>query len=254
MGESFKAVSALLLIVASFVTIFGWMSDGTGWVTWLLRIGSPAVAITALCAILALQFRRDMAPDFLAASCGNYFNRNGFCFAFSIHTINGTSKLLVWFQNQYEGECVGRIALRPAQGFFHTRPSIEPVAVQISCEGGAFGTASLPLAVPAKYHGKQLSFEVGAASEYSRGHGRRLRFRDGIFLRANADFGDTFRTTITAIGALAGGVVLTRPATVTLRIPPEIDLEPQPPQSCRTVTHWKLGDPIPAKFTVDLSS
>jgi hypothetical protein len=219
MGESVKAILSLVMIVAAFVAAFGWIEDQPDQTTWILRIGAPLIGVLALAVLLKLQFRKDRAPDLLGELLGNYFNRAGFCFAFTVDATDGICRIHAYFQNQYERPCVGRVALRPGRGFFLTRVKIDTFVFEIPCDGGAFGVASLPISLPLQLQGKRQSFEVGASVEYPEGKGRRLRYRDGQFLRTNTNFGNAFATALTVAGALGGQIVLSSPATVTLQLP-----------------------------------
>ena len=79
---------------------------------------------------------------------------------------------------------------------------------------------------------------------YPESKGKRMRFHDGIFLRANTNFGDSFGTALTIAGALTGSIVYSSPATVTLQLPSTAAEEvPSDAQASLTV-FWKLGDPL----------
>src|SRR5688572_16879092 len=54
MGESTKAICALLLIVGTITALIAWTEDQPGAMAWILRIGSP-VAILALALIFRLR-------------------------------------------------------------------------------------------------------------------------------------------------------------------------------------------------------
>jgi len=242
MGESFKAACGLLIIVCLFACALSWVDDQPNLATWLFRIGSVVVAAGAVAVLLALHYRSDKAPDYLYQIVGNYFNRGGFCFTCQATAIKGCCYLQVYFQNQYDQPCLGRIALQPARGFFG-RSKIETVTVDVACEASAFGVAKLPIPIAAKFQGRNQAFEVGAAVEYPHGRGRRVRYRDGIFLRANADFADAFGTALAIGSILTGSVTLSKPATVTLCLPSNVAENAVQPAEVEVVTLWKLGDP-----------
>ena len=243
MGESVKAVCALVLIVASAAAALAWSTNQPDAISWSCRIGGPVVALLALGLILRLHFRTDLAPDYLRKQAGNYFNRGGFCFAFGATAVDGVCYLSAYFQNQQDKPCLGRIALRPARGFFLGRAKIETITFEIDCKPAAFGVASIAIPLPKKLQGKRQAFEVGASVDYPQGKGRRLRFRDGIFLRTNANFGNRFGTALTVAGAATGQIVLSNPATTAVELPVDVaedvsqDLKPE------IKTLWKLDDP-----------
>lgn len=243
MGESVKAVCVLIFIVATIVAAVVWFDNQPNPAVWNVRIGATLVAVLALAALLKLQFRQDLVRDYLRETTGEYFNRDGFCFAFSTEVVDGVCQFQAFYQNQYEHPCVGRIALRPARGFFLTRAKIDSLTFEIPCDAAAFGVATLPLPVPPEMLGKKQAFEVGASVQYPRGKGQRLRFRDGVFLRANTNFGNTFGTALTIAGALTGSIVYSSPATATVQLPLQATDELPSHASSRQQVFWKLGDP-----------
>ncbi len=183
MGETAKAVCVLVLLIASITAAAAWIDDRPNAMVWSFRIGSSLLAVAALGLILKLQFRADLAHDYLRDYAKQYFNRDGFCFAFAATVVDGIAYLDAIFQNQYENPCLGRIALRPAQGFFMNRAKIETIAYEIELGPAAYGVARLAIPIPGKLQGQRQSFEVGASAYFPDGKGRRLRFQDGLRLR-----------------------------------------------------------------------
>lgn len=249
MGESFKAVCSLLLIITLIVTILLWFEDRPDRTTWIIRFAAPAIGLLILAILLKVHFRKDCEPDYLRMAFGNYFNRDGFCFAITASTLNGVCQLHTHFQNQHERPCVGRIALRPSRGFFLTRAKIAAIMFEVQCEGGAFGVATLPIPLPHEVLGSAQSFDVAAWVSYPQGRGRRLRFRDGILVRGNTEMGVAVSTGLIVAGALAGMIVMpSSPAKMTIQLPDEA-AEELPP-GCEPLTRmlWKLGDPPLEEF------
>jgi hypothetical protein len=244
MGESTKAVCALLLIVGIFAAVFAWSADRPDAMTWGFRIGGPIASVLALGWILKLHFRADLERDYLRRLVtGSYFNRDGFCFTFVATVRDRIAYMDAYFQSQYDNPSRGRIALRPARGFFLTRTKIDAITFDVECPPAGFGLIRIPLPIPRDVQGKRQSFEVGASVEYPGGKGRRVRFHDGVFLRANCNFGSGFSTALTISGAATGSIILAQPATVTIQLPVGVaedvpdDLRPE----IRTL--WRLGDP-----------
>jgi hypothetical protein len=91
--------------------------------------------------------------------------------------------------------------------------------------------------------GKKQSFEVGASVTYPSGKGHRVRFGDGLVIRANSNFGNAFGTALTVAGAMTGQIVLSQPATVTLVLPTGVaeQVHHCSPQDVQTI--WRAGDP-----------
>jgi hypothetical protein len=223
------------------VAIFSWSDNKPDAGVWTMRIISAAALIGGVAGGLFLLFRRDRAPDFLQQTCGGYFDRGGFCFAIVPTIVDNRCYLRVYFQNRFERPCRGRVALKPRSGFF-SRPDIQGLTFDIECPAAGFGFYALPFPIPRQYQGTRQKFEVGASVEYPAGKGRMLRFRAAMVLRSNASFGNPFHTTLTVMGALAGSLVISRPATITWTLPSNVKedvLENDIGHSCLL---WQLGD------------
>jgi hypothetical protein len=245
MGESIKAVFAFLLIVSIPAGLLAWFLDDPGATAWGFRIGSPLLAVMAVAALLLLHLRRDAAPDFLHALAKTFYNIDGFCFAVRLDVHDGTCRLLAYFQNQYAGACTGHIELAPLPGFFLTAAKVDLIHFEIPCEGGAFGVAIQPIAVPQVAQNKSQIFNVAALADYPNGKGQRLRFRDGRFLRANTPKGRSVDRAIRLALATSGSLwyFLHRPPRVKLRLPKGVAEELSLPNETRVKTLWKPGDP-----------
>ena len=243
MGESTKAISALVLIVAAIAAALAWTVNQPDAATWAFRIGGPALALLTLGLILKLHFRDDLAHDYLRDRVGTYFNRDGFCFAFIATAVDGVAYMDVYFQSQYDQPCIGRIALRPVGQFLMSRAKMETIICEIECAPAALGVARIAIPVPEKLQGKRQSFEVGASVNYPDGKGQRLRFRDGVFIRSNTNFGTSFGTALTIAGAATGSIVLSKPATATVELPVGVTEEIPDNLEPEIKTLWKMGDP-----------
>ncbi|QDU75236.1 hypothetical protein Pan97_22650 [Bremerella volcania] len=222
MRESIKAFLALLMIIGLIAAVFAWAHDRPDQTTWVFRIGGPISSALALGLLLRLHLRRDLEHDYLRSVLGTYFNRDGFCFGFIVRPINGVAYIEAYFQSQYDQPSVGRIALRPARGFFLTRANIDAITFEIECPASGFGFVRMAIPIPEELQGKRQSFEVGASVQYPNGKGRRIRFYDGIFLRSNSDFGDSFGTALALAGTATGMIVLSNPATTKVPLPRKV--------------------------------
>lgn len=243
MGESTKSVSALVLIVSSIAAAIAWTADRPDPITWGFRIGGVILALLALGLILKLQLRADVEHDYLRPITGTYFNRDGFCFAFVVNAVDGIAYMDAYFQTQYDRRSVGQIALRPARGFFMTRAEIDAITFQIECPPAGFGFARIAIPLPEKMQRKRQAFEVGAAVTYPEGKGRRIRYHDGVFLRSNTKFGNSFGTALTIAGAATGSIVLSKPATVKIDLPNGVTEDIPDNLAPETTTLWQLGEP-----------
>lgn len=219
MGESAKVGCTLLLGAGAIAGSIAWVVDRPDSFVWSVRVGGPLVALLGLGLFLALHFRVDREPDYLRALTGEYFNCNGFCFAFGATVIHGFAFLDVYFQSQYDRPSFGRITIRPALGFFLTRVKTDTMTVEIPCPPGGFGYARIAIPVPRDLQGTGQSFEVIASIRYPDGRGKRLRFQDGICVPPDRKFESAFRIGLRAFASLALLTSLTGPKTVTIEMP-----------------------------------
>jgi len=240
-------------MVSFFVSAITWASDRPDGATWACRLGGAAAAMLALVAFLTMHFRADLVHDYLRDVDPNYFNRDGFCFAPCVATVNGIAYLLIYFQNQRDRPCIARIALRPARGFFMNRAPIQTIIYQVECEPAAFGVARISLPIPRPLQGKRQSFDVGASVRYPAGKGKQLRFRDGIIIRSDANFEDSFGEAIAVAGFIAGHIVLQKPPTARILLPANVaeDLPGEPVSDVRTL--WRLEDPSLERTAITLT-
>jgi hypothetical protein len=242
MREAGKVLCVVIFMFATPAAAVAWFDERPGTVESALRYACPVLSAASIGAFLKLYFRADEAPDYLRQQFATYFNRGGFCFAVRPSVADGVAYLDVYFQNQQDTRCVGRIALRPARGFFLGRADLEPVAAEIRCGPAAYGFARIPVAIPAELQGRKQSFEVGASVDRPDGRGRTLRFRDGVALRANSDFGNAFGTALTVAGALTGQIVYQSPATTAIELPRGVAQTIPAGREPEFRTLWKLGD------------
>ena len=93
------------------------------------------------------------------------------------------------------------------------------------------------------YQGRKQAFEVGATAAYSEGKGRRLRFRDGILLRTDAQFYNAIGSALALGSTATGNLTLVTPATVTMILPTDVAEHAPDALKPETDTLWRLGDP-----------
>jgi hypothetical protein len=133
------------------------------------------------------------------------------------------------------------VAFRPAaQVLGLGRPDQDEVRVEIDCDGGAFGYATVPYGIHAKYQGKKLQFELIAITQFSGGKGKMLRFRDGLPVgkhhKSAADLA------VTALSVLALHPHFTNSATFKLRLPNNVASEALGEMNQQIL--WRPGDPV----------
>jgi hypothetical protein len=246
MREFVKVLCVVILMFAAVPAALAWLDDRPNFpqsVVLFCKYVCPVLCLLALALFLKVHFRADDVPDYLGPRVGAYFNRDGFCFGIVPTAAEGVCVFEVYFQNQHEKRCVGRVALRPARGFWLGRAQIDSILVEIDCAPAGFGVTRVAVPLPAKVQGRQQSFEVGASVVYPEGKGRRLRFGDGITLRANSNFFNAFATGLTVVYALTANIHYESPATVSMDLPSGVAEEvPERMRPAPVETLWQLGD------------
>ena len=182
MQKNTKQAYQLLLIAMGFVTLGAWLPGivGRADVVWGLRIGTPMAAAAVAWLFYRGLHRPEKLPDLLGQTVGKYFERDGLCFAPVVETVDGASRLSIYFQNRHAGHASATIhMLPPRRSFRFGRHPLPPVQVLIECPAAAFGVARLPFPIPPKYQGRRMSFELAADVRYPARRGRLLRFRAG---------------------------------------------------------------------------
>jgi len=156
---------------------------------------------------------------------GKYFERSGFCFAPVVETEGGAAVLCIYFQNRHEREVVATIAMQPGlRSFRASRLPLPSASVQIHCPGVAFGVARLPFAVPEKYHGKRLAFELAADVSYPRGRGKMIRMHSGLRAGPTANLNQGTRLLNSLAGLLLLGLLREEsPARASVVVPPGVN-------------------------------
>ncbi len=260
MNQSLKSTVgafAILCAMGAYIVWFGPNIAATPAV-WALRVVLPLACIGAGAVFVREMFRKDIEPDLIRLLFGKPFERDGVCFVLKPTAHNGVCYLNIIYQNQYERACTARVVVRPpAHAFAFGKRDFEGVAIDIQCEGGAFGIAHAPVAIPSIFQGRALLVDVRAATHYPDGGGQLLRFRNGVRVGRASKSG--LGSAAAAVGAagitvamLATGVALhaLRPI-VTLSFPQgvaeAVPLDAQP----LVETLWRPGDlvrPVAAKL------
>ncbi|HZZ30187.1 MAG TPA: hypothetical protein VFE46_19470 [Pirellulales bacterium] len=248
MREFVKVICVVTIMIAGIAAALVWFDERPTATTSFMRIALPVACFLVLAIFLVIHFQADEVPDYLYETAGRYFDRSGFCFVFDVISEEGICFIRAIFQNQQDQPCEGRIALQPIGQLF-MKAEIEAVGIEIHCEPAAFGIAQVPLPVPISKQGTEQKFKVGASVHYPNGKGKTLRYRNGLTLRTNVDFGNAFYTGLIIAGALGGHIIWHRPASVTLRLPKEVSDQITPNIQADFKTLWKLGDPIVARVT-----
>jgi hypothetical protein len=241
MRESIKAVCVVTFMVAAVVAALAWFEDRPNEKTWLIRGTSSVVAMASIAGFLIIHLKKDKVPDLLGQQFSSYFERNGLCFVLSPVAINGVCLWRLFFQNRFERECTGRVAIRPVQFVGRAEKLAE---FDFDCPGGAYGVVTTPVGLPVTLQGKIVKFDIGADVEYPHGKGKMLRFRDGMLLRSNSDFIDTFARTTTVLGLLGGMIIWHRPARLRVTLPSDVAIALRRDQRPTSEVLWEPGETL----------
>ncbi len=226
---------ALVLILVGMVSTIGLALPGP-WTVWSLLV--PFVGIVGGFGLfLRVHFAADRAPDYLHAACGEFFDRDGFCFAVRMRVDDGACVMQLYFQSRQSVPSHCAVALR-AQG-----PGSPHVGFDFTCPPAGFGVVEVPAPVAPLLAGQMGVWQVGASVDYPQGRGETLRFRDGMVIRTNTRFKSLFGDVVLLGGLLMGEISILTNATVRARFPVDLSHQPAqfPPASMRVM--WKLGDP-----------
>jgi len=243
MNQSLKSVLALVILLLLAASVLGWATRGIEGVPnsrfWMRMSGillPPTIALLAWA-----DFRKDRVPDLLRKHVGKYFERDGFCVAVACSISNTHFAWHIFFQNRYERPCKATVAFRPAaRNFGIGRPNLGEVRIEIDCEGGAFGCATIPYGIPPKFQGKKMRFEITAVTQFPAGKGRMLRFRDGMPLAET--YKSKVDVAITALSTIALHPHITRPATFKANLPKNASNESVGEINRKVL--WRPGDPV----------
>lgn len=241
MGESGKASLAVLFMLCAGTAAVVWSDTQPSAATWAIRWSATGVGTLSISLLLWSMWRRDRVPDFLRQLTRRFFERDGFCFVLVPKLIDGRAKLLLFYQNRYERSCRAQVVLTFSHGFFLTRAHSSCLNLGVECDGGEFGVLTVDWQEPVQLHGASQSFDVSANVEYPFGHGRMLRFRDGM--RVGKAGVDGFRLALTVAAAATGHIHISRPARVSLMFPTGTAEATPTEASIHRRTLWSLHDP-----------
>jgi hypothetical protein len=248
MRQSVKSLLTVLVIFSAGACVFAWIFwfDGTKNLTNdILRFGMIPICLLFAFLALKMAFTKDIAPDYLGMHGNPYLNKNGFCFDFHMKDIDGIAHLVMTFQNQFERKCRVDVAIKPQNNSF------DDEGMEITCPGGAYGMAAIPIAIPYSKQGLRLNFKVGATVHYPEGKGKRLRFKDGILVRYDSNFYNTFGTFLSIFGIFALTFLWQTPASIYLRIPYDVDSRIRKRSDPVIAIFWQPGDRILSEDEVE---
>jgi hypothetical protein len=240
MNQSLKSVIALVILVTLGTSVLGWTTRGIEGVPdsrfWMRASG--IILVPAVWLLIWSEFRRDRAPDFLRRHAKKYFERDGFCFSVRSSVKDGRFAWQILFQNRYERPCKALVAFRPSAQLFG-RNDLGHAGVEIDCDGGAFGVATIPYGIPSNHQGKKQQFDLIAVTQFPGGKGKMLRFRDGMAVGKQHKSG--LDTAVTALSVLALHPHFTHAATFKLRLPDNVQGEAS--GAVQQQILWRPGDP-----------
>jgi len=245
MNESIKAVLAVVVAACAltvFITGIGWMVGGMTSTSWSILSGGLLLGLLCTGVLVWAQTRKDKAPDFLRQVAGQYFERDGFCFTVVPQVKDGRCFMAVFFQNRYSGPAVAQILIRASSSLSGKTPDLADIALGVACGPGAFGCSTIPWPVPSQLQGKKVSLSLYAGVKYLNGRGQLLRYRDGLRVGSvNTDF---WREGLQIVGAIAGSLVISRPAKLEMILPTGVVESRSERLVADTKILWKMGDVV----------
>ncbi|MCA9072897.1 MAG: hypothetical protein KDA84_28435 [Planctomycetaceae bacterium] len=246
MGETAKTFCVLFIMIGLAVSALAWVDDFPDDLKWGFGIGGGILIGLAMGLFLYLHFRRDLEHDYLHEYCNNFLNHHGFCFVVGCTAYDGIAFLEIYFQSQRDVPCVGGVSLRLETGTFSKSSSSRNIRCEMECPPAGFGVARIPIALAEKWQGKREKVQVGASVRYPEGKGHVVRFRDGVFVRANMDFRNS-----SAQNSMLGNIIadlyfalLGMPSvTTTIDFPTGVATEIPEHLSSQIEIFWQQGDP-----------
>ena len=221
MSESLKATLGGVIFLTAIAALGVWIAKGVPNtpIIWTLRFLLPLIVIGCAALLIREARRKDLAPNFIRRFFGRPFERDGACFSIFPSARDGVFYLNIAFQNQYEKPCNLRVVAQPpVKSFTMGKRPFQGLSIDIPCPGASFGLVRVPVAIPANFQGRNLVFEVAAATQFPQGAGRLLRFKNG--LRVGKANSSGLGTAALTIGLLAVGVIsVSNPATMTIPLP-----------------------------------
>lgn len=181
MSRAVRTLMHVIIIAAAVVTPLIWMPlVQPSAQIWGFRFGLPIAAIVMFWLLLRKSESIADPTDHLRNLCGHYFERRGLCFHPRLVAMDGVCWLEVHFQGRYLAKCRARVELLPRP--YNRRLLLEPMATDFKCDGGEFGVARVPVAIPSAALGKKVCCDVIAHVDYPRGKHRMIRRQEGILV------------------------------------------------------------------------
>lgn len=234
--------SALLLAgIFGFFSIAMWLPSHVVLThVWVLRIVFPAVLFGLI--FIALRGKRgvDRAPDFLASMFQSRQECNGLCFACDLDVRDGVAFLDVYFQNRYGRPCKATVQVMLNVNFTVRPTSLVHATFEV--QGGAFGIARVPMAIPVKWQGREAPVLINASCQYAGGHGEKLRVRGGQIVGSCTPHPLAMIAAI-LLGGMGALLIRGEPIKGRLPFPGGVADEVPPNVKPEMETLWLPGDP-----------
>jgi hypothetical protein len=241
MGQSLKAIVQLSSVVFFMAAFSFWaIPEHPDEIVWVFRFVMPVATALVLWILIRDMRRKETLPDKLREIAADYFERNGFCFAFAPTVDKGVCWMNLFFQNRYQNSCTARVILQQSKSLFRTsRLPLPAIDMDIKCESAAFGVVRIPWPIPAQAQGETVKCDVACDTSYPGGRGKLLRFREGM--RAGAAGGGAARAAVTGGLLLVGVISISRPAAVSIKLPVDVMDKLPPSLDMQAEILWRPG-------------
>lgn len=239
MNQNLKAVLGAFVLMGGFTALV--LCFGGDIEPDMRKAGAilGGFVVAAAIALLIVALRKDKAPDFLKKLSAKYFQRDGLAFLVTPANEGGIAFLDCYFQNRYAGDCEANVVLTATSGNNAVGASRLSMTFPIQCPPAAFGRCRMYLPVARELQGSKVVFAVTAAAKFPRGKGQLIRYGEGLHVGKVGGNG----LWLTLLGLLAGAIVFSRSAKITLAMPASTPPPIEGP-SPQIAIFWKLGNPV----------
>jgi hypothetical protein len=190
-----------------------------------------------------LSSKPEIHPHLLAEIPGKGYLLGGVLMKGVARTERDRCLVELTFENQFSTAREIAILLKPAQGFFMTRATLEQLLFQVTCPALGVVRMSHPLGVPRELQGRSQPFEIIAVVGTPEGRGTRERFHTGTPVPLNVQALEGARAAAGAVHAVVQGTFgfgggMPKPATIALMLPQGVQETLNAPVSATSTVVW----------------
>jgi hypothetical protein len=234
---TYRGLTLALLLAAGVCWIIPGNHDP---VVMLALMFTAGTILAGLAWLFSQRPAKREAPDILAERVGTYFESDGLCFAARLSVEDGLCWFNVFCQNRYARPVQGTLYFIPMEGVAKEkggRHDVEPLMVDVSCDGGEVAVVSFPYPIGAAWQGKIIVYDVMATVNYAQRRGELLRTPQGMPVgEPTTETRELFKD---AAWLALGHVRLSRGASCELNLPTGVAESIPPDTSVRNSVLWE---------------